>query len=57
MEPTNSHKVKLDTSNQPRPLTQSEKESLRQDMKASSDWARTELKRRREQREALPRQA
>ena len=50
MASTNSHKAKRDTSDLPRLLTQSEKESLRQDMKASSDWARTELKRRREAR-------
>ena len=47
MASTNSHRVKLDTSNRPRRLTKSEKESLRQDMKESSAWARNELKRRR----------
>lgn len=50
MKPTNSHKLKLDTANQPRALTQDEKEALRQDMKASSEWARAELKRRRAQK-------
>lgn len=35
------------TSDMPRPLTQCEKETLRQDMKESSAWAKAELKRRR----------
>ena len=47
MASTNSHKAKLDTSNRPRRLTESEKESLRQDMKEASARARNELKRRR----------
>ena len=57
MASTNSLKAKPDTSNQPRQLPQSEVASLRQDMKESSAWMRQELKRRREQREALSRQA
>lgn len=44
----NKFKDKSVVSGAVRPLTQSEKESLRQDMKASFDWARTELKRRRQ---------
>jgi len=51
MEPDNSTKEKgQNTSMRPRMLTQSEKDSLRQDMKESSDWAKAELKRRRDER-------
>ncbi|WP_419584952.1 hypothetical protein [Thiolapillus sp.] len=50
MASTTSHKAKRDTSDLPRLLTQSESESLLQDMKESSAWARSELKRRREAR-------
>ena len=57
MASTNSLKAKPDTSEQPRQLTQAEIASLRQDMKESSAWMRQALQRRREQREALPRQA
>lgn len=39
---------------QPRYLTSEEIDALRQDMADSAEWARAELKRRREQRGALP---
>lgn len=47
IEPNNSTAVvEQNTSKRPRMLTQLEKDSLRQDMKVSSDWAKAELKRR-----------
>ena len=53
MASTNSLKVKLDTSEQPRRLLPSEIASLRRDMKESSAWMRQELERRRMQAEVL----
>ena len=47
MASTNSHTQRPDISDGPRLLTRSELESLKQDMKEASAWARNELKRRR----------
>lgn len=39
-------KRKEPNTEQPRPLTEAEKENLRKDMQESSKWAKEELKRR-----------
>lgn len=43
-------KRKAPNTEPPRPLTEAEKENLRQDMQESSKWAREELKKRKEAR-------
>ncbi|XOZ32980.1 hypothetical protein ACMDCT_12255 [Halomonadaceae bacterium KBTZ08] len=48
MTSTNSHKAKQDTSGKHRRLTQSEIESLRQEMRHAGDWAKKELAKRRQ---------
>lgn len=50
MESISSPKVKQDTSKQLNPLTQSEIESLRREMKQDGEWAKARLRKRRAQK-------
>ncbi len=50
MESISSPKVKQDTSKQLNPLTQSEIESLRREMKQDGEWAKAQLRNRKAQK-------